>query len=131
MERNSAARVGALAARLLGAVASVWFLFHASGRGVSAVLLSVMMIWVLAPFAALELGSRISLRSAAFSSTALDRLSLVLTAGSLITYGIDMARPLSARRAFPFVMVPLCSWLLIAATVLINLLPSKRRSRRL
>jgi hypothetical protein len=118
-ERNTGLRAAALVGMLIGAAGSLIFLFHAAGQGVSFTLISVMAIWVLAPFAALELARRIARRSTP-SSTAIDVLVLFLAVASLAAYAVNIGRPLNATKAaFPFVIVPLISWLLIVATLVL------------
>ncbi len=94
---------------LIGALAvavSLGLLIHAAGSGVSIVLVLIMSAWVIAPVAAAE-----ALR--------LGGLALSIALGSLVIYAIDTVKRFSSRAAFVYVIVPLCSWVLIAATVLI------------
>jgi hypothetical protein len=110
-----ALRGPATIATALGALGSLGLLMHAAGPGVSHVLMFVMTIWTVAPFAALELARRL-FRS--ISPAPIFVLAFVIATGSLVIYGIDAVRPLSSKAAFPYVVVPLSSWALMAVTVL-------------
>ncbi len=114
----------------VAAIGSLGLLLHAGGPGISPVLVFVMATWTLAPFAALELTRRLSVRWSILSPTALFALIVVVTAGSLVIYGVDAVKPLNPKAAFPYVVVPLGSWLVIAATVLTGRLLSHRNGRR-
>jgi hypothetical protein len=54
---------------------------------------------------------------------------LVVTLGSLAIYGDVLLRP-PKKAAFPFLVVPFGSWLLMTIAVPVAALISRRRSRR-
>ncbi len=125
-------RRGALIALAVGAAGSVGFLLRA-GQRPSRLLLMIMGLWVLAPFAALVLADVASKRWAvlaqALTQATLYSVMLVLTLGSLAVYMDDAVRPRQAQAAFVFVVVPLASWLLMAIVMPIAVFLSRRRSR--
>src|SRR5579871_6696167 len=110
-------RTTARLAILIGGGASVGLMIHAGGRGVSPILWIVMTTWVLAPFAALELGWHVVGRWSIVRRGPLNALVVVVAAGSLAVYVVDAVTPLNPKAAFVYVVVPLVSWILIAATV--------------
>jgi len=116
-------------AALVAAVGSAAFLLR-SGQRPSWLLLAIMMVWVVAPFAALLLAETVSKRWPSPVRTTLYSLMLLLAVGSLIAYAVDAWRPGKAQAAFVFVMAPLVSWVVIAITVPIAALVARRQSRQ-
>jgi hypothetical protein len=112
---------------LLGAVGSAGFLLRA-GQRTSLLLLVIMLLWVLAPFVILAFAEMVLKRWPVFVQKTVYSLMLVITLGSLAIYLDDALRPRRAQAAFVFVAVPLVSWLLIAITVPIAALLSRKRS---
>jgi len=113
-------------AALVGAAGAAGFLLRA-GQRTSWLLLVIMMVWVVAPFAALSFAELVSTRWPALVRTTLSSLMLLLTLGSLIAYAVDAWRPPKAQAAFVFVMVPLVSWGVMAIAVATSALVSRRR----
>jgi hypothetical protein len=91
-----------------GAAGSIGLLLHAAGRGVSPVLVLVMIAWVVAPFVAMAVARR-WLNHA---------LIVLITLGAVTIYAIDAVRRLNAKAAFVYVVVPLIVWVAIAASLL-------------
>ncbi len=94
----------------VGVAGSVGLLLHSAGRGVSPILVFVMVAWVLAPFAALALTRR----------WLSDAVIVVVTAASLAIYAADAVSRLHAKAAFVYVIVPLAAWGIIAVALLIG-----------
>ena len=88
------------------AVVSIAFMLRAAHRNPSVLLLVLMAIWVVAPFAALLAAIRFSSRKS------ICILALFIAAGTLATYTIDALGPPHAKAAAVFVAAPLVSWLL-------------------
>lgn len=122
-------RAVALIAVLTGAGGSVGLLLRA-GQRTPRLLLVLMTIWVLAPLMALAFANVISKRWPVVTRVTLYGVMLIVTLGSLATYGDDALRPRKAQAAFVYVAVPLASWLFIAIVVPIAAFISGRRSRR-
>lgn len=105
------------------AVVSVAFMLRAAHRNPSVVLLVLMAIWVVAPFAALLWAIHSSK-----PRKSLYILTLVVAAGALVTYTIDALGPPRVKAAAVFVAVPLASWILggivLAAVILKRKLPA-------
>ncbi len=102
----------ALAILLIGAVGSLFFMFHAGSKQKSIVLLGLFTIWVISPFVGLFLATRLTkrwseIRNRWFFSTMifLNLLSLVVYSGLLLQ---SLTKP-----AFIFLIFPLLSWLAI------------------
>jgi len=95
-----------------GAAGSVALLLHAAGRGVSPLLILLMVTWVVAPYAGLALARR-RLRAG---------LIVAVTAASLAIYVIDTVWRLNPKAAFVYVSVPLAAWTIIAVTLIIGLI---------
>jgi len=101
-------------------------MIHA-GRHSNSLLLKVLFAaWVLAPFAALIWAGVVSIRWPIAARHTLWGLMLVVAAGSLAAYGHDVLSPPRSQAAAVFVMVPLVSWVVIAA---LALLVFRRRPR--
>ena len=123
-------RAAALIAVLVGAGGSVGLMLRA-GRSTDERLLVVLIaIWVLAPFAALVLAHVVARRWSVPTRATLYCLMLVLAAGSLVIYVGDAFGRSEAEGAVVFVGVPLASWLLIALVLPIAAFISGRLSRR-
>jgi len=126
----SVLRTTALIALPAGAAGSVGFMLRAGHRNPSRVLLILFAIWVLSPFVALVFATIVSKDWAVLTRTTLHGVMLILTVSSLAIYGDVALGPPRAKTAFAFVVVPPVSWLLIALTISIAALISRRRSAR-
>jgi hypothetical protein len=111
-------RSAASLSALIAAAASVGFMMRAARHNPSVLLLALMTTWVLAPFAALLWAIRVSQRWQEFARKALCILTLVVAAGTLLTYTIDALGPPKTKAAAPFVAVPLASWTLCAIVLI-------------
>jgi len=112
-------RPAALIAALVGAVGSVGLVLRA-GRTTPRLVLVLMVIWVLAPFAGLAWANIVAKR--------LYWVTLVVTVGALASYGSVIVPPAGSPRGFMFVMVPALSWLLIVIAISIAAFMSRQRS---
>ena len=121
-------RTAALIALPAGAAGSVGFMLHAGHRNPSRVLLILFAIWVLSPFVALVFATIVSKDWSVLTRATLYGVMLVLTVTSLAIYGDVALGPPRTKTAFVFVVVPPASWLLIAITISIAALISRRRS---
>ena len=122
-------RRAARIAALVGAAGSVGFLLRA-GQRTSRLLLVIMLLWVLAPFAALALADLASKRWTSIIRATLSSVMLVVTLGSLAIYVDDALRRRRAQAAFVFVVVPLASWVLMAIAIPVAALISRPRARK-
>jgi ABC-type transport system involved in multi-copper enzyme maturation permease subunit len=120
----------ALIALLAGAFGSVGFMLRAGHPNPSRVLLLLFAIWVLSPFVALVFAIIVSKDSSVLRRATLYGVVVVLTVSSLAIYGAVAFGPPRTKTAFAFVVVPPASWLLIAITVSIAALISRRRARQ-
>lgn len=121
-------RTGSRIAVVAGAVGSVGLMLRA---GHPPLLLRVIFaVWVLSPFTGLLLADMISNRWTVITRATLHSVMLVLTLSSLAIYGHAVLRPPRSTPAFPFVVVPLGSWLMMIIAAPIAALISGRRSRR-
>ena len=126
----SVLRTAALIALPAGAAGSIDFMLRAGHRNPSRVLLILFAIWVLSPFVALVFATIVSKDWSVLTRTTLHGVMLILTVSSLAIYGDVALGPPRAKTAFAFVVVPPVSWLLIAITISIAVLISRRRSAR-
>jgi len=126
----SVLRTAALIALPAGAAGSIGFMLRAGRRNPSRVLLILFGIWVLSPFVALVFATIVSKDWSVLTRTTLHGVMLILTVSSLAIYGDVALGPPRAKTAFAFVVVPPVSWLLIAITISIAALISRRRSAR-
>src|SRR6266404_1577612 len=102
---------------LAGAVGAVGLMLRAGHRNNSLVLLALFVIWVSSPFVALTWLNKISQRWPGFTRATLRGVTLILVVGALAIYENMVSAPAGSKLAFPFLMVPLGSWLLIAIVV--------------
>jgi hypothetical protein len=114
---------------LAGAGGSVGLMLRAGRHNASRLLLVLMAVWVLSPFAALLLANVVSKRWPVLTRATLYSVMLVVTLGALAVYGHDALRP-RAKAAVVYVVVPPASWLLIAIVLGVAALISGRLSRR-
>jgi len=106
---------------LAGAGGSVGLMLLVGHRNNSRILLVLFAIWVLSPFMALLLANVTSKRWSVHTRSTLYSVMLVLTLGSLAVYGYVALGPPTAKPAFVFLVVPMASWLLIAAFISVRL----------
>jgi len=112
-------RVAALIALPAGALGSVGLTLGVGHRNDSRILVLLFAGWVLSPFIAAAWGSLSSRRWPASAQAAFHGAAVVLALGSLAAYGIAVWGDLRVKPALPFLVVPLVSWVLIAAFALI------------
>jgi FtsH-binding integral membrane protein len=121
-------RTASLIAAAVGALGSVCLMLMAGLH--PPVLLVVLFIgWVLAPFAALVLAIILSRRWSEFTKNTVYAVTFVVAICSLAVYGYVLVRPAASQPAFPYVAVPLLSWLLIFASVAVSALVSRRKEQ--
>lgn len=118
-------RTTALIVALVGAVGSLYFMFGASRKQNSIVLLGLFTAWVLSPFVGLFILNKISKRWTVTTRSLLYWLIIVLTIGSLVAYSGAFNTP-QTKNAFIFLIVPLISWILLIVAVL----SARRLSRK-
>lgn len=122
-------RAVALVAAMVGAVGSVGLMLRA-GRNTPRFLLVLFVIWVLSPFVVLAWATIVSPRWSGLTRATLYGVTLVLTLGSLAIYGGLVKRPAGTANAFLFVITPPVAGALIAITVPLAALISRRQSPR-
>jgi len=122
-------RAAAVVAVAVGGCGSVGLLFRAGQRGDSRFLLALFAIWVLSPFVALGLASRLSKGWSVLVRATLHGVTLIISVGSLAIYANVVSMSPGSRAAFPFVVVPLGAWLLMTMVVPLAALISCRTSR--
>ena len=110
-------RVIALIGLAVGAAGSLRLMFNAGGRN-QPVLLVLFTGWVFSPFGALALADWRYKQWSDAPRTTLHAAMLIIAFGSLAAYSGVIPMPPGSRPAFSYLMVPLGSWLLIAAVVL-------------
>ena len=122
-------RTTAIIAAVAGATASLCLTLYLGRRNESIILLGLFSIWVLSPFLGLLLGIVVSKRWSELTRVMLYYLMLFLAFGSLIIYvGVALNPP--AKLAFPFLVVPLGSWLLMAFAIPIAAFMARRAAQR-
>jgi hypothetical protein len=119
----------ALVAVVAGGVGSVGLMLRAGHRNGSPILLMLFAIWVVSPFVVLVLANMVSKRWSVLTRATLHSVMLILTVGSLAIYGNTVSTPAGSKLAFPFLVVPLGSWVLITIVIPIAALLSRRLSR--
>jgi hypothetical protein len=110
----------------LGAIGSV-VLVSLAGRHSSQFILQLLFdIWVFSPFGIMILIKKTSKSWPTNTQSILNCMTLFITVVSLIIYTIVNIRLPSTHLAFPFVIVPLLSWLIILIVYLIAKLMSRK-----
>ena len=111
-------RTTALIVVLVGAVGSLYFMFSASRKQNSIILLGLFTAWVLSPFLGLFISNKISNRWTIPARALLYWLMIILTIGSLVAYSGAFNTP-ETKNAFRFLIFPMISWILIVTVFLI------------
>ena len=125
MTLHSAARIAAVT----GAVAAVGITLYA-GRNSNLPLLMILMAgWVFAPFFGYALARKLSAHRSPAISAALDVAIVCIAIGSLAIYSYDAFGPSHARRATPYVAVPIASWLLMIVVASVAAWRARRQAR--
>ena len=125
MTLHSASR----AAALIGAVGAVGITLYA-GRNNNLPLLMILMAgWVFAPFFGYALATKFSARWSPAIRAALDVAIVIIAIGSLAIYSYDAFGPSHAKRATPYVAVPIASWLLMIVFVSVAAWRARRQAR--
>jgi hypothetical protein len=93
--------------------------FHMGRKNNALILTLLFAVWVLSPFIAFLMSEVISKSWSIFARSALYSLIVVLTLGSLLSYGGVLSLP-GVKPAFVFLIVPLISWILLVILVLLN-----------
>jgi hypothetical protein len=121
-------RVAGLIALFAGAAGSLGFFFHA-GRHPPPIVIVGFVVWILSPFVVLGAADLISKRWSNLTRRTLYIVMLAVTFGTLAAYGDDALGRRTAHAAFVYVMVAPVSWLMIAISLSIATIISRRRSR--
>jgi len=113
----------------IGAIASVALMIRAGAR-TPRFLLVLFIGWVLAPFVLLLWANATAARWSAATRAMLFCLTLVAAAGSPAIYGeLVNIRPRGAANAFPWVIVPPVTVLLIGIVAVFELVARRHRRR--
>jgi hypothetical protein len=111
------ARFLAIFACVVGAGASLVFMYQVGHRNPSVVLLLLFTVWVLSPFVALLVGAFVSASWAAPSRAALHGVMIAVSVVSPAVYGVVALGPPRPKPAFAFLVVPLAAWCLGAGAL--------------
>jgi|SRR5438445_1814771 len=110
-------RAVTLVAAVVGAVGAIVFVLRVGHRNKSIILVAMFVIWDVAPFVGLLLAHRASRLWASTSRMALYWVTLLVTLASLAIYGVVALGPPRPKPASWFLILPVVSWLLIAAVL--------------
>lgn len=125
-ETTSGLRRLGLAFTVLGAVASLVFMFLVGRRNQSSFLMALFAGWITLPFVGLGLADRWSATWPKATRDALHGLMLVVPALSVLVYGYVAFNRIPLPPAAPFLMVPLGSWMGAAVSLFVaSRLPGK------
>jgi hypothetical protein len=123
-------RAVALVAVVVGATGSIGLMLHVGRRNPSRLLLIMFAIWVLSPFVGLALAASGSQRWLVTARERVHVVMVIVALASLAIYAQVAFGPPRPRPASAFLMVPLASWGLIAATLGMAVLRSGKPSGR-
>ena len=118
---HKAARV----ATIVAAIGAVAFTLYAGRSSPQRGVMVLMAGWVFAPFFGYALVNRFSGRWSSATRAALDIVLVVIAAAALLVYARDALQP-PPRRAGPYVLVPIVSWLLLLPVVVAGFLSGRR-----
>ena len=116
----------ARAAAIIGAIGAVALTLYAGRTSPQRGVMILMAGWVLAPFLGHAVSSRFSGGWSGATRAALDAVLIMIAVAALVVYGRDALQP-PPRRAGPYVLVPIVSWLSLLPVIVAGLL-SRRRS---
>ena len=122
----------ALAAVVAAAGGSAGAVLWVGRHNPSSVLLLLFALWVVSPFIGLQLADMFSKRWSVRTQATFHSVTLALALASLAVYWYVALTPPTPTPAFVFLVVPLASWLLMAAAVpaaaRISATPARRAS---
>lgn len=117
----------ARAALLLGAAGAMILMLRAGGRSRPVLLVPLFAAWDISPFVLLWIADRFAATWTRASRTALYSLMVIVAVGSVAYYIADAIWPRPAQPAFPYVIAPPVSWLLIVAVLGMTAMFSRKR----
>ena len=117
----------ARAALLLGAAGAMILMLRAGGRSRPLLLVPLFAAWDISPFVLLWIADRFAESWTRATRTALYSLMVIVAVGSVAYYIADAIWPRPAQPAFPYVIAPPVSWLLIAAVLGVTAMFSRKR----
>ena len=123
-EGRSSLRAAGLVATVAGAVGSVGLTLWVGHSG--AILMVLFLGWVLLPFVGLQVADWMSRRWSPITRKTLYIVMLVIPVASVALYADVAVRP-RAQPAFMFLVVPLCSWVLMVIAIGIAAFVSRGR----
>ncbi|MBD0331867.1 MAG: hypothetical protein ICV66_04370 [Chitinophagaceae bacterium] len=109
-------RTAAVIATLIGAIGSLYFMFHADRNQKSILLIILFTGWVLSPVLGLLLTSKISRQWTVPTQTFLHWLMMIMSVVLLIAYSGALTP--NAKPAFIFLVAPFALWIIITAVFL-------------
>jgi hypothetical protein len=117
----------ARAALLLGAAGAMILMLRAGGRSRPLLLVPLFAAWDISPFVLLWIADRFAASWTRASRTALYSLMVIVAVGSVAYYIADAIWPRPEQPAFPYVIAPPVSWLLIVAVLGMTAMFSRKR----
>ena len=106
----------ARAAAIVGAIGAVALTLYAGRTSPQRGVMVLMAGWVFAPFFGYAVLSRFSRGWSSATRAALDAVLIVIAVAALVVYARDALQP-PPRRAGPYVLVPILSWLLLLPVI--------------
>ena len=116
-----------LVALLLGAAGAMILMLRAGGRSRPLLLVPLFAAWDISPFVLLWIADRFTAGWTRATRTALYSLMVIVAVGSVAYYIADAIWPREAQPAFPYVIAPPVSWLLIAAVLGVTAMFSRKQ----
>jgi hypothetical protein len=104
----------AISLTIVASIGSLYFMFKATPKQRSIILILLFTSWVLSPFLGLILSQKIISRRKNQNSSGIFWLMIVLSVLSLIVYSRVFIPP-GIKTAMPYLLFPFLSWVMIAA----------------
>jgi hypothetical protein len=120
-------RAIAVIAVIASASGSLVMVIHAGSHNRSLLLPLLFVLWVSSPFMALLVANRVSKPWSALTRLTIYWLMLIIPAGCLLSFS-GILSPRGTKAAFVFLITPLLSWLLIATSIPMAALLSRKKS---
>jgi hypothetical protein len=118
--------IAALCSVVLGALGSLAFMYLVGRHNNSIVLIALFSFWVSSPFVANVWVWFTIIRTSGLARATYFSAMLAISLGSLVIYGyVALGAPM-AKPAFPFLIIPLASWVVVVL-VTASLLSRKRK----
>ena len=115
---------------VIGALASMTLMLYAGRNNPHTAITILFVFWVLAPFVAFAVATKMSSRWPMIPRATLYSAIVISAVGAPAIYLLTILRPRATTAAFPFVATPIGIWLLLLIAVPIAAFVARARTPR-